>query len=450
MTEISSSQRLWAFLTVCIALVMAVLDSSIVNVALPTIARELAIDAPEAIWIVNGYQVAITISLLAFSSLGDTWSYKRVYCCGLAVFTFASLLCALSTSLPALLASRILQGFGAAGVMSVNLALVRFIFPGSRLGRMTGITAMVVGISSATGPSIAAGILSVAHWQWLFLVNVPLGLLALLVGSRTLPRTEPSGAKFDIRSAILNAFTFGLLISGLDSVGRSPWLISLLTLAGAAVFATLLTRRQLILPAPLLPIDLLRRPTFALTMATSVCAFSTQMLVYISLPFYFQNVLGHSPVQTGLLMTPWPLAIAVAAPFAGRLADRYTPARLGGIGLGVMAGGLLLLIFLPKDATTFDIGWRLAICGLGFGTFQSPNNKAIITSAPPHRSGGASGMQATSRLLGQSSGAAVAAIAFALAGIEHQLGVALTIGCIATATGAVTSSLRRFEKPGKR
>ncbi len=446
---LQKSQRIWAYLAVAIAILMAVLDSSIVNVALPAIARDLGMTASEAIWIVNGYQLAITISLLPLSSLGDIWGYKRVYCCGLAVFTVASLLCAQATDLPVLLLARILQGFGAAGIMSVNLALVRFIFPPQMLGWGVGLTAMIVAMAAAAGPSVSALILSIAHWQWLFLVNLPLGSLALGVGLWMLPVTPASGARFDFRSAALSALTFGLLISGLDSIGRSAWAVPPVALCAAALFGTWLTRRQLQLPSPLLPVDLLRRPAFALTMATSICAFTAQTLVYVSLPFFFQNMLGRSAVETGVLLTPWPLAISLSAPVAGRLADHYTPARLGGLGLAIMSCGLLLLFFMPSHASSLDIAWRLAVCGLGFGLFQSPNNKAIITAAPPGRSGSASGMQSTARLLGQSTGAALAAIIFTVTGEERQVWVALALGVAITAAGAITSSLRRFDKPAQ-
>jgi DHA2 family multidrug resistance protein-like MFS transporter len=440
-------QRIWAYATILVALTMAVLDGSIVNVALPSMAHDLNIDAAEAIWIVNAYQLTVTMSLLALSSLGDIKGYKLIYLGGLTLFTLASLLCALSTSQPMLVAARALQGFGAAGVMSVNLAMVRFIIPSRLLGRAIGITALTVAVSSALGPTIASAILSVATWPWLFLVNLPLGVIAITIGLRTLPTTTRSGAAFDFGSAALSAVTFGLFIIGADQFGHSGGTATALAMmAGAALSATWLTRRQLSLPLPLLPVDLLKIPVFALSMATSICSFSAQMLAYISLPFYFQYVLGRTAVETGLLMTPWPIAVALVAPLAGLLSDSFTPARLGAIGLAVMTLGLALLLFLPAQPATADIAWRLVVCGIGFGLFQTPNNKAIITSAPVHRSGGASGMQATARLVGQSTGAAIAAIIFNLTGVMGQMPVALMVAIVLTGCGAITSAMRRFEK----
>ena len=441
-------QRSLAFLAIAVAITLAVLDGSMIGIALPVIARGFGVGAPEAIWVTNAYQLAVTISLLPLSSLGEIHGYRKVYWGGLAVFTIASLACAFAGSLPALIAARALQGLGAAGIMSVNIALVRFIFPAAMIGRGVGYTALAVAASSAAGPTIGALILSVGPWPLLFLVNVPLGIAALAIAVRTLPRTPKSGTRFDVASAILSALTFGLLILGISGIGRLPRPeIPAALIAAAVIIGTIFARRQLRLPRPILPVDLLRRPVFALSVTTSAFAFGAQMLVYVSLPFWLHQVLGRSEVETGLLMTPWPAATALASPLAGRLADRYSPGHLGGVGLAVFAAGFVLLALMPDDPSSFGIGWRLAVCGFGFGLFQAPNNKAMITSTPPERSGGASGMQSTARLLGQSFGAALAAVLFSLAGSQHQIGLALAIAAGISVLGALASLSRRFDKP---
>src|SRR5271167_1136825 len=182
-------QRMLAFATIAMATAMAVLDGAIVNVALPTIARHLAIPNADSVWIVNAFQLAVTISLLPLSALGDTLGYRRVYWPGLALFTLSSLACALSPSFTTLVAARAMQGLGAAGIMSVNIALVRFIYPSSRLGQGVANIAVIVAVSSAASPSVAAAVLSVASWRWLFLINVPIGVVALAIAARTLPAT---------------------------------------------------------------------------------------------------------------------------------------------------------------------------------------------------------------------------------------------------------------------
>jgi MFS transporter, DHA2 family, multidrug resistance protein len=438
-------QRRWAMLAIGLAIMMAVLDGSIANVALPTIARDLRAEPADSVWVVNAYQLVITMLMLPLASLGEIVGYRRIYRVGLAVFTVASLACALSDSLFALTLARIVQGVGAAGVMSVNAALVRFIYPRNQLGRGIGIIALVVASSAAVGPTVAAGILSVASWPWLFAVNVPLGI-ATLFAARALPRVARAARRFDFPSAGLNALFFGLLIIAIDSVGHGERAVYvLLAFAGAALTGIALVMRQLPQASPLLPVDLLRIPIFALSITTSVCSFTAQMLAYVAVPFYFQDVLGRDAVATGLLMTPWPAAVAMTAPIAGRLADRYSAGVLGALGLVTFAAGLALLALLPASPANADIVWRMALAGVGFGLFQSPNNRAILTSAPPERSGGASGMLGTARLLGQTTGAALVALMFGVAGAQATywaLGAAAAIALLAAGVSG-TRLLRR-------
>lgn len=440
-------ERMLALLAIGLAMTMAVLDGAIVNVALPAMAKDLGVSPASAIFVVNAFQIAVTASLLPLASLGDILGYRKVYLAGLVVFVAASLACALSTSLPGLIVARIAQGLGAAGIMSVNIALVRFIYPHRMIGRGVGNVALIVAMASATGPTVAAAILSVATWPWLFLVNLPVGLVALAVAARTLPVTPVSGARFDVPSAILNALTFGLLIIGLDGIGEANgrWLALAEIAAGLAV-GTVFVLYQARLATPLLPVDLLRIPAFALSMVTSIASFGAQMMAYVALPFYFQDALHLSATETGFLMTPWPIAIAITAPVSGRLADRYAPGVLGGIGLALMAGGIAALALLPAAPTLVDIALRLTVCGIGFGLFQAPNNKVIVTSAPRSRSGGASGMQSTARLTGQSLGAALVAVIFGLThagGTAVSIGAALWCACALSAAGAVSSIMRR-------
>jgi DHA2 family multidrug resistance protein-like MFS transporter len=440
-------QRNWAITAIGLGITLAVIDSAIANVALPTIASDLHTDPALSIWIVNGYQLAITISLLPLSSLGDIIGYRRVYLAGLILFTIASLGCAFATSLPLLALARVIQGFGAAGIMSVNTALLRFIYPQRLLGRGIGINALVVAVSSAVGPTVASSILTVANWPWLFAVNVPIGIAAIAVGLRSLPHTKPSPHGFDVVSALLSAATFGLLIGSIDALGHGEGFpLFLAEMVAAIVLGIFLVRRQLALAAPLLPVDLLKIPIFALSVSTSISSFVAQMLAFVSLPFLIQNELHFSAVETGLLITPWPLAICIAAPLAGRLADRYSAGILGGIGLFCFAMGLLSFAFLPEHPGYVDIGWRMALCGFGFGIFQSPNNRAMLSAAPKERSGGASGMLGTARLLGQTTGAALAALLFAR--LPHQ---APTVGLLISSgfalVAAVVSLARLYEGP---
>jgi MFS transporter, DHA2 family, multidrug resistance protein len=442
-------QRLRAMLVVLIGLSMSVLDGAIANIALPTIAAELRTDPASAVWVVNAYQLAVTISLLPFASLGELRGYRRVFIAGLAVFTLGSLTCALSSTLTALVASRVLQGFGGAGLMSVNTALLRFIYPADQLGRGIGINALVGSTSAAIGPSVAAGILSIASWQWLFAINVPLGVVALLFASRVLPRTPLARHRFDWLSASLSAATFGALIVGIDNLRRLSIAVAF-EWAAAAVAGALFIWRQRVLAYPMLAVELFARPVFALSVVSSVCSFTAQNLTFVSLPFFLEEVLGRTAVETGLLMTPWPVAVAFTAPIAGWLVDRRYPAGiLGGIGLAGLSAGLVLVSLQEAHAAPSRIAWWMVLCGVGFGFFQSPNNRTILASAPPARAGSASGILASARLVGQTLGAALVGLIFALmsaspGGISRGATLALLVGAGFAAAGAVFSSLRLF------
>ena len=292
-------QRYGAILTIVLGLTMAVLDGAIANVALPTIASDLNASPAASIWIVNAYQIAIVIALLPLSFLGDMFGYRRIYKIGLALFTLTSLACALSHSLEMLTLARVAQGLGGAALMSVNTALIRLIFPQRFLGRGMGINSFVVAVSSAAGPTIAAAILSVASWQWLFFINIPLGIVSLILAMRYLPANVGRSkiTRFDLPSAIMNALTFGLLITALGGFaqGQSGRLV-LAEVAAMLVIGFFFVRRQLQMPVPLLPIDLLRIPLFSLSICTSVCSFCAQLLALVSLPFFLQSVMGRSEV----------------------------------------------------------------------------------------------------------------------------------------------------------
>jgi DHA2 family multidrug resistance protein-like MFS transporter len=289
---------------------------------------------------------------------------------------------------------------------------------------------------------VASGILSVATWPWLFAVNVPLGLFSIALAVPALPHSTRASHRFDVMSAVLNAGTFGLLIVAIGEVGHqaAPGVIAAEFL-GSGLFGLFLLRRQAAHPAPMLPVDLFRRPVFALSAVTAVCSFAAQGLAFVSLPFYFQQALSRTQVETGLLMTPWPVVVAVVVPIAGRLSDRYPPAILGGFGLAVLSVGMALLAALPATPTVFEISWRMAICGFGFGFFQSPNLKALMAAAPPGRSGGASGIVATARLLGQSTGAALVALCFGLSASGGDA-LALALGAGFAGAASIASFLR--------
>ncbi len=435
-------RRRWAVAAIFTALAMASLDTAIANIALPAIAADLHTSPADVVWVVNVYQIALVATLLPLGALGEIVGHQRIYLGGLLLFTLASLGCALAWSLPSLLIARALQGLGASGIMSVNSALIRFVYPGRLLGRGFGHNALVVATAFTFGPTIASGILALGPWPWLFAVNIPFGLIAIGIGMKTLPGTPRAVHAFDLPGALIAALCLGLFVLGIGSAAHktSPSAV-MAELVAAIVLGLLLIRRQADHPAPMLPIDLFRRPMFALSAATAVCSFAVQGLAFVSLPFYFEDILQRTQVETGFFMTPWPLVVAIMAPIGGRLSDRHSAGVLGGLGLALLGVGMVLLATLPASPGIANIVWRMVLCGLGFGFFQTPNIRAIMSSAPSDRSGGASGIVATARLTGQTIGAALAALCFALAGRDGAT-LALALGAGFAALGSVMSFLR--------
>lgn len=417
-----------------LAITLSVLDAAIANVALPTIARDLNATPATAVWVINGYQLAITVLLLPLAALGDRIGHVRVYRLGLTLFLVGSLACALAWSLPSLIAARMLQGMGASGIMSMNPALVRATYPTALLGRGMGYNGLVIGVAAVIGPTLASAILSVGSWHWLFAINLPVGLLAIALGWGALPDAPGHGRAPDYIAAAMSAATLGLVVFGGETLARTGEAWGGGCLLAGMVIGIALYRRERWKEAPLVPLDLLRIRLFRLSLITSSVSFAAQTLAFVVLPFLFQSVLGMGVVESGLLMTPWPVAVGFTAPIAGRLADRIPAGKLGGLGLGTLAAGLALLAVLPANPEVWDIGWRMAVCGIGFGLFQSPNNRTIIQAAPRARSGAAGGMMATARLIGQTSGAVAVAIGFHRAGMQavpKLLGGAATLAAVA-------------------
>ena len=418
-----------AMLVIILGLTLSVLDSSIVNLALPAIARELQASSALTLWVVNAYQLAGLVLLLPLAALGERMGYRRIYLMGMVVFVMASVAATLANSLSTLIAARVFQGIGAAGVMSVNAALVRLTYPRAMLGRGMAINSLVVATSSMAGPTVAAGILSVASWPWLFAINVPLGLLTLWMGYKALPANPVVNRQSEpiaLLDVALNILMFTLLFLGGEQLGvrmgqenaagssfmpSGWWLLG----AGVAVGYVYLCR-QWHKTAPLFPVDLMRIPVFRLSMCGSVSAFCAQMLSYLALPFLLLEARGLSPIEAGMLITAWPLATMLTAPVAGRLIGKYPDGLLGGIGMAMFATGLWLLAAMPVDVAHWDMVWRMVLAGSGFALYQSPNNHTIVTSAPLSRSGAAGGMLSSARMTGQTLGAVVLATIFAISG----------------------------------
>ena len=352
-------ERSLAMLSLAIGVGMASLDTAIANTALPAIADQLHTSPAASVWIINVYQLAMVATLLPLAALGEVIGYRRVSIAGLVVFTLASLGCACSWSLTSLVIARLFQGVGASAIMGVNTAMLRAIFPAHLQGRGFGLNSLVVAVAFAVGPTTASLILSVSTWPWLFAINVPLGVFAFFLGKKVLPITARASHQIDGLTAFFNVGAFSMLILLLgDAAHLAQQKTLLMELAVTVFFFILLLRRQSGHQAPMLPVDLFRRPMFFLSVVTSICTFATQSLAFVSLPFYFETVLGRSPVETGFLMTPWAALVAIMAPVAGRLSDHYPPGVLGGIGLAILSGGMLALLGISAHPSVVDICWH--------------------------------------------------------------------------------------------
>lgn len=434
-----SLKKYAAVIAILIVLVMTVLDVTLVNVALPVMAEKFNISDSNAVWIVTIYQLAITMLLLPLSSVGDLYSYRRNFLIGVAVFTFSSALCAVSTGFSMILISRMFQGIGAACVMSVNIALTRLIYPRDILGRGLALNAMVIAIATAAGPTIAGCILSVASWHWLFLINVPFGIAAFFIGRKLLPSNPPKEhkVKFDWISGIENVIVFGLIFYALGNFVRKGDILTNSCLLAIGLFiGVFYVRRQLDKDEPMLPVDLFRIRLYTLSIATSICSFIAQNLAMISLPFLFFNSLGFSEITTGLLMTPWPLATMIVSPIAAKFVEKHNPGITAAAGMGLYAIGITMMLLLPHSGVSeLNIAWRMALCGIGFGLFQTPNNIVMVIATPLRRTGGAGGMQSTARLVGQTVGATLVTLIFAISmpkiSVQTCLCVALAMAIIA-------------------
>lgn len=435
-----SPRRAFAIAAVLSAMSLVVLDAGMANVALPTMARALKATPAMVVLVITAYQTALVMALLPCAALGERLGYRRVFVWGVALFTAASALCALSPSLPWLVVARFVQGLGGAAVMALGVALLRFSVAPKQLGAAIGWNALTVALSSAASPAVGALILAGMSWPWLFFVNLPLGAMALLA-ARALPPVARTAQPIDGRSVALNGLAFASLVIGAELLPTRPFAAALL-LAMAAIAMLGLVRRETPKAAPMIPLDLLRGRSFRISVIASVCCFTGQTAGLVALPFHLQHQLGQTPLMAGLYMTPWPLSVAATAVIAGRLADRVPTAWLCAVGGACLAIGLAAIALWPLQGDPRLLIAFAIVCGLGFGLFQVPNNRNMFLSAPPERSGAAGGVQSTARLSGQTAGAVLMTLLFATTSLNAAPRIALATAALLALTAGIVSALR--------
>ena len=465
-------ERKWLILTaVSLGSLMSTLDGSIVNIALPAIETDFAIDLTTVEWVVVAYLLVVGSLLLPFGRLGEVLTFKRVYLVGFAVFTLASICCGASPNVSALVGFRVVQGLGAAMLMAMGPAIVARTFPPAERGRALGLNGLSVAIGLSLGPALGGILTQVATWRAIFLINAPIGLLAILWAARVLPaETRGKDESFDVRGAAFSGVAlFALLLAlsdGQEWGWTSPAIVGLFVTFVVLGGAFLLTERSSI--QPMVDLALFRIRPFSAGLASAVVAFAGLFTATFLLPFLLEQGRGFSPIEAGLLLTPVPITMALVAPLSGAASDRFGPRILASAGMAIMVLGFLSLTQLSVDFTLPDLVWRLVLLGVGQGMFMSPNSSAVLGSVPRPRVGTASGTLAQMRVNGQAvgialsgaivatrlpvhlaelgGGAPTAAVrSAALAGAIHD---AFVVAALVCCVGIVTSLIRGSSRPG--
>ncbi|MBI1243944.1 MAG: MFS transporter [Alphaproteobacteria bacterium] len=419
---------------------LVVLDGAIANIALPSITVAFGVSAGEAVWIVTMYQLGVVVALLPCAALGESIGGRKVYLAGVLIFTLASAACAAAPNMSMLVFARFVQGLGGGAIMGLGAMMIRFTFRPEVLAHALGWNAMAVALSSAAGPAIGAMILSVADWPWLFIVNIPIGAFVLL-GSRNLPRPVGSGRRLDGVSAGFNTGFFVLLVLGAD-IAATRGLAGTAMLAGAATCLAAVILRERRVEAPLIPIDLFRNGSFRYSVAASISCFSGQTMGYLAIPFLIQHQMGLSIFTAGSVMMVWPLLVAVTAPISARLSKRMPTGLICAAGGSLLGVGLAIGGAWPLYGGLAPLVSGIALCGIGFGLFQTANNQVLLLSAPKKRSGAAGGMQGTARLMGQTIGALAMSLLFDHAPDGKALQIGLIIAAVFALCAAAISSIR--------
>ncbi|MDA8154751.1 MULTISPECIES: MFS transporter [Acidithiobacillus] len=407
-------RRYFAATAVLIGVLMSAIDSSIVNIALPSISHALQVDPASIIWVANGYLVASAATMLISASLGSRVGERRFYTVGMVLFTLSSLGCGLSSTFTMLVAMRVIQGISYAVMISVGLGMYRVIFPPSSLGTIFGLNALAFAVGTAIGPALGGLIISYLSWPWLFYINIPLGVVAITLSFTALGTDSRTEKGFDWLGAITSATAFGLMVVTVDRIGRwnsSIVLLSLITsvvLLGAFVFIQVKTKN------PLLPLDIFWSRRYSFAVISSVTMFVSQGIALVALPFVLQHTYSYSVLKSAFIITPWPIAVAICAPIAGRLSNRFNPTKISTAGIVVFCLALGSFVLLPKNAEVGNFLWRITACGIGYGFFLPPNNKEMFLNVTKNRAVTASGVLSTARTAGQSIGAAIVAMVIVL------------------------------------
>lgn len=403
------SRKWYVMSAIAMGIFLATIDGSIVNIALPTLTEALQTDFATVQWVVLSYLLTITTLQAIVGRLADMYGRKIFYNSGFVVFTVGSLLCGLAPTVGWLIAARVLQGVGAALILALGLAIVTEAFPPGERGRALGIAGSIVSIGIVTGPTLGGLIIEHLSWHWIFIVNVPVGIVGTYIAWRYVPASQPLGEqKFDLGgAATLCVFLLSLLL-GLTTGQRLGFThgdtlrLFIVAIFFLVVFLIIEARH----PQPIVAPGLFRSNLFRTNLITGFLMFIA-LGTGVLIPFYLENALGYSVQQVGFLLAVLPITLGITSPISGMLADRFGSRPISVAGLVVTMIGFLTLSTVTTEPSALGFVWRYLPVGVGVGLFQSPNNSAIMGSVPRERLGIASGLLAITRSLGQTVGIAV-------------------------------------------
>lgn len=438
-------RRLIAVITTLIGSLMLMIDTSIASVVLPTIAKEMNLPSSSVVIVVTIYQLILAMTVMSMAALGDRFGHRRLYQAGFILHIVGAALSFFADSLYLLVATRALQALGAAAASSMTVALLREIYPAKRLGAGLGINTIANATGTSLGPVLGGFILSVSNWHWVFVAIVPFSLILLALG-RTLPESKPRNHTFDVKGAALCALTFGLIVGGLESLIHSGYpIFSIAVVAAGFALGYFFVRHELGESDPVLPVDLLTMPPIAFSTIACFCATLASIILILFMPFRLQNGYGFGPAELGGLLSMYAVGSLCTAPAAGLLADRVSVSLLSIIAMIASTIALAFVAYLPAHPTPFDIGWRIWLCGVGFGIFSSPNARLMVASAPPQRTASAGSIFSTTRMLSQAVGATLIAALLALGLGDGPIPLFVAMGMTAIAGAISVLSFRHSQ-----
>jgi len=422
MKSIPTNSKWFVFASIAAGTFLATIDGSIVNIALPTLERELHTQFAIVQWVVLGYLLTVVTLMLSIGRLADIIGKKWLYLAGMTVFTLGSMLCGTAQTVEMLIAFRVLQAVGAAMMMALGTAILTEVFPASERGKVLGLGGLMVSLGSISGPTLGGLILGVTTWHWIFYVNVPIGVIGTLLVVRFVPATRaPGGQKFDFAGAVTLGTSLLALLLGL-SIGQANGLADPLALGLLVAFVIIFAGFIFVethVAQPMVDFQLFRNALFSVNLITGFMVFIASAGTVLLMPFFLQNVLQFKPETAGLMLATVPLAMGVVAPISGTLSDRFGTRRLTVIGLAILVGGYALVSTLNEHAQILTYVLCFLPIGIGMGVFNSPNNSAIMGAAPRHRLGVASSLLSLTRTIGQTTGMAVIGAIWASGVVAH-------------------------------